>query len=75
MLVLPSKWKGSKSSVSAIAIDQNSQYLLTASKTITLWNLENRSILKVFHKIQLTLFKLLFFIFRHSQATQTMYLN
>ena len=41
-----SKWKASKTPISSLRVDPSSKYLASASKTITIWELETRTKLK-----------------------------
>ena len=43
------KWRGAKASITAIAVDSAGAHLVSASRTITVWNLKNKSKLKVRH--------------------------
>lgn len=37
------KWKASKTAITALSLEPTSKYLLTASKTITVWDLETKT--------------------------------
>lgn len=44
---LKSKWKASKTPVTAINVDPTSKFLASASRTITIWDTETKTKLKV----------------------------
>ena len=45
---LRAKWKASKTAITSLSIDSTSKYLITASKTITVWDLDTKTKFKSF---------------------------
>jgi WD40 repeat protein len=43
ILKLISKWKASKTAITALNLDTSSKYLLSSSKTITVWDLDTKT--------------------------------
>lgn len=44
---LPSKWKGDNSSVSSLCISPDGKMLLSAGRSIKLWDLETKEVYRV----------------------------
>jgi WD40 repeat protein len=55
-----SKWKASKTSITSISTDSTSKYLISSSKTITIWDLNQKSKLKTLTGHSNDIFKLAF---------------
>lgn len=55
-----SKWKASKTAVTSISTDSTSKYLISSSKTITIWDLNSKSKLKTLTGHSNDIFKLAF---------------